>query len=234
MAGTSVGERLEQVKSRVRSACAAHGRDPASVHVLAVSKLHDIHAIRAAYDHGQRDFAENYAQEALGKLDQLASLPVAWHFIGRIQTNKLKLLANRFAVIHSVDRLEVAEKLNALTRERQDIFLQFNVAAESSKGGADEAGLRALAAAVVSQCPRLRLRGVMVMPPLDQPARPFFARARELTAEIRATFDASSAVAHPFDELSMGTSADFEDAIAEGATWIRIGTDIFGPREEKT
>lgn len=229
MAGTSVADRLQKIRSRINEACVACGRDPASVRVLAVSKLHSLHAIREAYDEGQKDFAENYVQEAIEKLDQLDSLPVRWHFIGRLQTNKIKYIGNRFEIVHSVDRAPVADQLERVsTRRRQDIFLQYNVGGEDSKGGASEAGVRDLLAHVVAKCPALRVLGLMVMPPLgDGRAREHFANARRLLETLRAE-------GHPLDQLSMGTSADFEDAIKEGATWIRIGTEIFGAREEKT
>lgn len=229
MAGTSVADRLQKVKKKIAEACVACGRAPKSVNLLAVSKLHSRHAIREAYDEGQKDFAENYVQEAVEKLDQLESLPVRWHFIGRLQTNKIKYIGGRFAAIHSVDRVSVADGLERVsTRKRQDIFIQFNVASEEAKGGADEAGVRDLLAHVVAKCPNLRVLGLMVMPPLgDGRAREHFAQARRLLESLKAD-------GHPLDQLSMGTSADFEDAIKEGATWIRIGTEIFGAREEKT
>jgi hypothetical protein len=231
MDGSSVGARLKNLRLRVQEACVASGRAPESVRILAVSKLHSRAAIRAAYDEGQRDFAENYVQEAVDKLDQLASLPVRWHFIGRIQSNKVKFLGGRrFAAIHSVDRVSVAEALNRVAHPDggQDIFLQFNAAGEASKGGGDERVIEELAQFVNEKCPRLRVLGLMCMPPLDQPARPFFAQTRALQARLKTKFPTQ-----PLDQLSMGTSADFSEAIAEGATWIRIGSEIFGPREEK-
>jgi pyridoxal phosphate enzyme (YggS family) len=233
MDGPSVGDRLKKLKARVEKACVTAGRDPSSVRILAVSKLQSLGKIREAFEEGQKDFAENYAQEALEKIDQLHSMPVDWHFIGRIQSNKVKMLAGgRFRFIHSVDRESVAEALNKLSmRARQDVFLQFNVAGEASKAGANESGLEQLVKFVAEKCPNLCARGLMVMPPLDSAARGHFRRAREVLAKVRAGLTPQQLSQHPLNDLSMGTSADFEDAILEGATWIRVGTDIFGARE---
>lgn len=220
MAGTSVGERLQKINSRIASACGRAGRKPESVRVLAVSKLQSIAKIREAYECGQKFFAENYFQEAKAKQEQLVNLPLEWHFIGRIQSNKAKLIAGRFALIHSVDRVAIVEAL-AKTGVAQDILLQYNVAGEASKGGAAEEELESMLAA--ARGTKLRVRGLMVMPPLTQNAdanRPLFKSAY---AKARAL---------GLDELSMGTSQDFEVAVEEGATWIRIGTDVFGPREK--
>lgn len=240
MAGLSVADRLKKLDMRVRAACEACGRDPASVNVLAVSKLQPLNAVREAYDCGLRDFAENYVQEAVEKLGQLESLPVRWHFIGRIQSNKAKALGGgRFAVIHSVDRESIAEALNKAAggggsdSKRQDIFLQYNVAGEATKGGAGVDSIESLARFVVSNCPRLRVLGLMAMPPLDEDPTPHFRATREMLRKLNAALSAEERAVHPFDQLSMGTTADFEKAIPEGATWIRIGTDIFGPREEQ-
>lgn len=234
MDGPSVEERLKQLRHRVHEACKKYSRDPETVHILTVSKFQPITKIRAAYECGQRDFAENYVQEALEKLEQLASLPVRWHFIGRIQSNKIKYLNERFAVIHSVDRIAVAEHLNRRRQNgRQQIFIQFNIAGESSKGGAiGDQELRSLAEFVIKKCPRLSLLGIMVMPPLDATdPRHYFRQAKELLERIRGELSSEELKQHPMNQLSMGTSHDFEDAIAEGATWIRIGTDAFGPRD---
>ncbi|NJL24645.1 MAG: YggS family pyridoxal phosphate-dependent enzyme [Calothrix sp. SM1_5_4] len=237
MVGPSVGERLNRIRLRMAEACARSGRDPASVRILAVSKLQGLGKIREAYEAGQVDFAENYVQEAVDKLEQLYSLPVNWHFIGRIQSNKVKFLKDRFYAIHSIERLSVAEHLNRLTaRPPQRVFLQFNVGAESSKAGADESELENLLGGVISSCPGLSVQGLMVMPPQHEDpelSRPYFIRAREVLRRLREGLGAGHARLHPLDQLSMGTSGDFEVAIEEGATWVRIGTDVFGPREER-
>lgn len=232
MAGASVGQRLAQINSRIESAARRAGRAPESVRLLAVSKLKPVADLREAWDAGQRDFGENYAQEAAAKIDAWTDLPgvtpVAWHFIGRLQSNKVRQIANRFAFVHSVDRLDIALRLDRATVSRQDIFIQYNVADEASKGGVDAAELSRLVERVCAECPRLRVCGLMVMPPLsDDPeaTRPHFRRARETLASLRARL-----TTHPLDQLSMGTSGDFEVAIEEGATWVRIGTDVFGPR----
>jgi pyridoxal phosphate enzyme (YggS family) len=237
MDGQSVAERVKHLHERVRAACDRAGRDVNDVHILAVSKFHSLHRVREAYHEGLRDFAENYAQEALTKIEQLENLPVHWHFIGRIQSNKVKFLAGRFAAIHSVDRLSVARELDRVSASAgrvQDIFLQANIAGESQKGGADASDLRKLTREILGLS-HLRMLGLMVMPPFadnSEDMRPHFARARVLLGELREELQGEWAGRHPLDQLSMGTTQDFEVAIEEGATWIRIGTDIFGPREE--
>lgn len=218
----SVADRLKKLKARIDDASKAAGRQRDSVKLLAVSKLQDSGKIREAYSCGQTDFAENYVQEAIAKQAELGDLPLRWHFIGRIQSNKVKSLAGRFAVIHSVDRLSVLEALDRASTGVQEIYLQFNVAGESSKGGAaDERALEDLLTAA-KKCANLRVLGLMVMPPLEasvEESRGYFRRARELATRLG------------LKELSMGTSHDFVQAIAEGATIIRVGTDVFGPRE---
>jgi PLP dependent protein len=234
MAGPSVAERLQNLKQRIEAACAKSGRKPDSVRLLAVSKLHSASSIRDAFAAGQTDFAENYIQEAAGKRAELADLPaLRWHFIGRIQSNKVKLLAGKFFAIHSVDRPLIAEALNraaAALGQVQDIFLQINIADEASKGGASTGDFEHLLTSA-EKCANLRVMGLMVMPPLfddAEKARPLFAQARKILESKREKL----AERHPFNELSMGTSHDFSAAIAEGATWVRIGSEVFGPREE--
>lgn len=216
----SVGDRLNKINQRIENACKKAGRDPRSVRLLAVSKLQSLAKIREAFECGQRDFAENYFQEASTKQNQLANLPIDWHFVGRIQSNKAKLLAGKFKLIHSVDRLSVIDAL-AKSNIAQEILLQFNVALEESKGGATEGELEKMLEH--AETTKLKVRGLMVMPPFTNNAedvRPFFKRARECAQALG------------LGELSMGTTQDFEVAIEEGATWIRIGTDVFGPREK--
>jgi len=220
MAGMSVGDRLKKINQRIANACTRAGRDPRSVRLLAVSKLQPLTKIREAYEGGQKDFAENYLQEAALKQEQLANLPVDWHYIGRIQSNKAKLLPGKFKLIHSVDRLSIIDAL-AKPRIPQEILLQFNVAGEETKGGAAEQELEKML--LHADATKLKVRGLMVMPPFTEnpeEVRPFFKRARECAAALG------------LSELSMGTTQDFEVAIEEGATWIRIGTDVFGPREK--
>lgn len=235
MAGPSIGVRLKKLEHRVAAACERSGRALSSVQVLAVSKKQTQHSVRAAVDCGQSDFAENYVQEAIEKVAAAADLKVRWHFIGRIQANKAKLLVGKFAAIHSVDRGEILQRLNqtcVVQKLTQNIFLQFNVAAEPSKGGVTELELTNLCAEALA-CSHLRVLGLMVMPPLrvnSAASRGDFAHARKVLKRLRESHS-SSLTLHPLDQLSMGTSQDFEVAIEEGATWIRVGTDIFGPRE---
>lgn len=228
-----IASRLKILRSRIDEACSTAGRDPATVSLLAVSKLHSAALIKEAFQAGQILFAENYVQEAVDKMEELANLKLSWHFIGRIQSNKVKFLGGgRFLVIQSVDRASIASALHRLVPEgqTQDIFLQFNVAAESTKGGIiDELDLENLFTFVVDECPSLRVLGLMVMPPLDQPPRPHFAKARELLKRLRRSPRLGT---HPMNQLSMGTSADFTEAILEGSTCVRIGTEIFGQRGE--
>lgn len=234
MDGKSIGSRLEKVKKRIEQSEQRANRPPGSARLLAVSKGQPIAKIQSAYESGQTDFAENYAQEAAEKLEQLENLPAAWHFIGRIQSNKIKQLAGKFAYIHSVDRIEIAEALDAASSQRpQKIFAQFNVAGEAQKGGAGEDELRQLVEKIVS-FKNLRLQGLMVMPPFTEDAeatRPHFHRARRMLWELRADLNPALKALHPMDQLSMGTSQDFEVAVEEGATWVRIGSEIFGSRE---
>ncbi len=216
----SVGERLKNLNSRIACACERAGRKPGSVRLLAVSKLQSLAKIREAYEHGQRYFAENYQQEAAVKQEQLASLPVEWHFIGRIQSNKAKLLAGKFSLIHSVDRVSIVEAL-AKTQIAQNILLQYNVAGEASKGGAAEDELEKMLRA--AEGTKLKVGGLMVMPPFVENAEENRAHFQSAARKLRAL---------GLTELSMGTTQDFEVAIEEGATWVRVGTDVFGPREK--
>ncbi|NJM09659.1 MAG: YggS family pyridoxal phosphate-dependent enzyme [Bdellovibrionaceae bacterium] len=233
----SVAESLKKIEERIQAACARSGRIRASVRLLAVSKLQPPEKIREAYALGLRDFAENYAQEALDKQELLIGLSEArWHFIGRIQSNKAKMIAGRFALVHSVDSVKIADFFNRQPlSEPQDILLQFNVANEASKGGAGESALFELASLAVQHA-NIRVRGLMVMPPLTadaEAARPFFKRAREVLRELRDKLGPEVLTRHPLNELSMGTTQDFEVAIEEGATWIRLGESVFGVRSER-
>ncbi len=234
MTGLSVGERLKIVNENIRIRCQRANRNPESVKILAVSKGQGLAKIRDAFECGLRDFAENYVQEALGKIEQLENLPVNWHFIGRLQSNKVKQVVGRFAKIHSIDRPELVTAVEKhADHGPQEIFLQFNVAGETTKGGADKTGIRALVERFAPSR-RIRMMGLMVMPPFtDDPetTRPYFREARQLLDELREKMNKDDLVAHPMNELSMGTSQDYGVAIEEGATWIRIGSEIFGPRE---
>lgn len=221
---------LEGVRLRIQESGREYARVPGSVQLLAVSKTQGIDAVRTAYEAGQRHFAENYLQEALTKMDALADLAIIWHFIGPIQSNKTRALAERFDWVHTVDREKIATRLNEqrpADKMPLNVLLQVNVSAEPSKAGVALADLPALAAAV-AMLPRLRLRGLMAIP---APAAAFDEqrKAFRLLATARAQLQA---LGHAdCQELSMGMSQDFEAAIAEGATMVRIGTDIFGQRQ---
>ncbi len=201
-------------------------RDPASVGLLAVSKTQPAAAIRDAFAAGLRDFGENYLQEALDKQAELDDLPLTWHFIGPIQSNKTKAIAEHFDWVHSVDRLKIAQRLSdqrPATLPPLNVCLQVNVSGEASKSGCAPQEVQQLARAITA-LPRLRLRGLMCIPaPSEDPAeqRAAFARLRQLRDEL----------ALDLDTLSMGMSQDLEAAIAEGATWVRIGTALFGARD---
>lgn len=218
-------ERLQAVASRVAAAALAAGRRADDIRIVAVSKTFAPDRIREAFAAGQRDFGENYVQEAVAKMDSLGDLPITWHFIGPIQSNKTRILAERFHWVHSVDRLRIAERLSAqrpVQLPALEICLQVNVSGEESKSGVAPAEVTPLAAAV-AQLPGLRLRGLMAIPePTDDPAlqRHRFAALRQLRDSTGLTLDT----------LSMGMSDDLESAIAEGATIVRVGRAIFGDR----
>lgn len=223
---STIHDNIAKVRTRIREAAQACGRDPQTVRLLAVSKTKPAAELRAACACGQRDFGENYLQEALAKQAELADLELTWHFIGPIQSNKTKPLAEHFAWVHSVDRLKIAERLSAQRPAHLpalNICLQVNVSGEASKSGCTPAELPALAAAVAA-LPNLRLRGLMAIPEptADVSAqRAAFARLRQLRDSLP----------QPLDTLSMGMSDDLEAAIAEGATWVRVGSALFGARD---
>ena len=223
---STIAENIAKVGERIREAAQASGRDLDGIGLLAVSKTKPAAAVHEAFAAGVRDFGENYLQEALDKQAELSELPLIWHFIGPIQSNKTKPIAEHFAWVHSVDRLKIAQRLSEQRPTGLpplNICLQVNVSAEASKSGCAPAELAALALAV-SQLPNLRLRGLMAIPePTDDVAaqRAAFARLRELRDGLPL----------PLDTLSMGMSHDLDAAIAEGATWVRIGTALFGARD---
>ena len=219
---------VNHVRSRIRQAAEAAGRDPAEVTLVAVTKAQTAETIRLAATAGVTDFGENYLQEATAKMDQLADLVLRWHFIGGIQSNKTRAIAERFDWVHSLDRLSIARRLSEqrpFHAPPLNLCIQVELVPEPNKGGIapGEVGLLAAAAA---ELPRLRLRGLMCGPPPQTDAmstRAVFARLRTLLEELNAS-------GHKLDTLSMGMSGDFESAIAEGATVVRIGTALFGSR----
>ncbi len=223
---STIAENIAKVGARIREAAQASQRNFADIGLLAVSKTKPADAIREAHAVGVRDFGENYLQEALEKQTQLADLPLIWHFIGPIQSNKTRPIAEHFDWVHSVDRLKIAQRLSEQRPAHLpalNICLQVNVSGEQSKSGCSPEELTALARAVVA-LPNLRLRGLMAIPePTDDVAAQHaaFARLRQLRDEL----------ALNLDTLSMGMSHDLEAAIAEGATWVRIGTALFGARD---
>ena len=219
---------MNHVRSRINQAAQAAGRDPASVTLVAVTKAKPAESVRAAATAGVTDFGENYLQEAVGKMDELGPLPVHWHFIGAVQSNKTRAIAERFEWVHSVDRLSIARRLSEqrpFHAPPLNVCIQVALVPEPTKGGIEPAGLPELARHGPS-CRGVRLRGLMCIPP-PQPdvrsERAVFSRLRSLLEELNAT-------GLELDTLSMGMSADFESAIAEGATHVRIGTAIFGSR----
>jgi pyridoxal phosphate enzyme (YggS family) len=228
----SIGSNLQEVKGRITRACAAAGRDENSVTLLAVSKTFGVEAVRAAHAAGQRDFGENYVQEALAKIEALADLrtQLQWHLIGPLQSNKTRVVAEAFDWVHAVDRLKIAERL---AEQRPSwlpplqLCLQVNISGEDSKSGVAPAEVPALAAAVAAlPRERVQLRGLMAIP--EPAATPQAQHAPH--AALRALLQALNAQGLQLDTLSMGMSADLEAAVAEGATLVRVGSAIFGSR----
>ena len=223
---STIADNIGLVSQRIRAAADAVQRDASSIHLLAVSKTKPAQAVREAYAAGMRDFGENYLQEALGKQAELTDLPLSWHFIGPIQSNKTRAIAENFAWVHSVDRLKIAQRLSEqrpADLPPLNICIQVNVSGEASKSGCTPADLPALANAI-SALPRVKLRGLMAIPePTDDRAAQdaAFATVRDLQAGLNLALDT----------LSMGMSHDLESAIAQGATWVRIGTALFGARD---
>jgi pyridoxal phosphate enzyme (YggS family) len=223
-------ESVQVVQNRIAEAARAARRSVDSVTLLAVSKGQSSAAIDSAARAGIEHFGENFVQESLPKLQALAGLELTWHFIGRLQANKTRPVAERFAWVHTVDRLRIAERLSEqrpFHAPPLNVCLQLHVGGEASKGGLEAADIPALARQVAA-LPRLRLRGLMSMPPAENDV----SRQRQWFHETRQVFDYLNEHGMGLDTLSMGTSADFEAAIAEGATIVRIGTAIFGPREK--
>jgi len=226
----NIKHNLEHVRSLIAAACVRCGRDPASVRLVAVSKTKPAAMINEAAAAGQVVFGENYVQEFVDKLEQVTA-PVEWHFIGGLQSNKVKYLRGKVAMIHSVDRLSLAEEIDrqwGKIDRKIDLLLEVNLGEEDSKSGTTEAKLIELVRQVAA-LPHVRIRGLMALPPwLDDPeaVRPYFRRLRELAENIARLQISGVAM----DELSMGMSNDFEVAIEEGATLVRVGTAIFGAR----
>ena len=223
---STIADNIAEVEARIRAAALAVQRDVTSIHLLAVSKTKPAAALREAYAAGIRDFGENYLQEARAKQVELTDLPLSWHFIGPIQSNKTREIAEHFAWVHSVDRLKIAQRLSEqrpADLPPLNICIQVNVSGEASKSGCTPEDLPALAAAIQA-LPRLTLRGLMAIPePTEVRAEQdaAFAKVRSLQQSLNMGLDT----------LSMGMSHDLESAIAQGATWVRIGTALFGARD---
>lgn len=223
-----VAAALQAVHTRVRAAEERFGRVPGSVALLAVSKTRPPEDLRAAFVEGQRAFGENYVSEALGKMASLGDLAIEWHFIGPVQSNKTRPIAERFAWVHSVDREKVARRLaehRPMGLPPLQVCVEVNVSGEESKSGVAPGELPALARTVAA-LPRLRLRGLMAVPAPEED----FELQRRAFRRLRELFEGLRGEGLPLDTLSMGMSGDLEAAVAEGATLVRVGTAIFGPR----
>ena len=226
---TSVSANLAQVRKRIELACQAVGRASDTVKLLAVSKTMPAQAVREAYAAGQLAFGENYIQEGVDKIAALGDLPLEWHCIGPIQSNKTKLVAENFAWVHSIDRLKIAERLSAQRPAHLtplQVCLQVNVDGGSNKSGVAPEDLLALAQDV-AKLPHLQLRGIMTIP---EPAETE-AEARAVHQQAKRLFDHLKTAGLTLDTLSMGMTADLEAAVAEGSTCVRVGTAIFGARQ---
>jgi pyridoxal phosphate enzyme (YggS family) len=225
----SIDAKLQQVRQRIALACAAAQRDVRSVTLLAVSKTFPVTDLREAFDAGQRAFGENYVQEVLDKIDALAALPIEWHLIGPLQSNKTRVVAERFHWVHSVDRLKIAQRLSQqrpVQLPSLNVCLEVNISGEPSKSGLALEEVADVAHAVAA-LPRLRLRGLMAIP---EPVADFETQ-REPHRRLRELFERLQRSGLALDTLSIGMSADLEAAIAEGATIVRVGSAIFGPRD---
>jgi pyridoxal phosphate enzyme (YggS family) len=230
-----IANNLAAVRERIAAAAVAAGRRPDDVRLLAVSKTFNADHVRAAWAAGQRDFGENKVQEALQKRAETAELEIRWHLIGHLQSNKAKKAAPAFAAIHSIDSVDLLRRVDAAAADAgkaPDLYIQVDFAGESTKFGAPEADVPDIARAAL-ECRAARLKGLMLLPPWfddAEQARPYFRRLRELRQRlVEDGIDESR-----LRELSMGMSHDFEVAIQEGATLVRVGTAIFGKRIVRT
>jgi PLP dependent protein len=225
-------QRLEQIKERIRLAAESCSRDPASIRLVAVSKTVPVETVREAIEAGATILGENYVQEAREKFDALIHYPASWHFIGHLQSNKAKYAVRLFDLIHSVDSLKLARALDKEAKKAdkiQAILVQVNISGEGTKSGISASETPELLSQI-SRLENLSIKGLMTMPPyFYQPKKvqPFFAALRELRDRLQEKTLSNVSM----DELSMGMSGDFEVAIEEGATLVRIGTAIFGERK---
>lgn len=225
---------LDQVRSKIAAAAERAGRNPSDVTLIAVSKTFGEPHLREAYAAGQRDFGENKVQEALQKIAATADTPgIRWHLIGHLQTNKARKAAGSFACVHTVDSIDLLRRLDAAAAEQRaspDVLIQVDLAGETTKFGASEDQVEVIAREAID-ARAVRLSGLMLMPPWSanqEETRPWFVRLRDLRDRLAATDIPASALRH----LSMGMSHDFEAAVEEGATLVRVGTAIFGARTQ--
>ncbi len=228
---TQLKDRLDKVRSEVRSSLLAAGRSAEDTKILAVSKQQPTTAIKTLFEMGQKDFGENYAQDAIEKMENLKRYNLRWHFIGQVQSNKTRIIAERFQWVHTIDRIKIAARLN---RQRPantsplKVCIQVNQSGYRDKSGVDESKIIELAHAVM-EMPALKLRGLMTLPPVSSTTEDkalFFERLKEIKQQL-----VQDGIL--LDTLSMGMSADMKTAIAHGSTIVRIGTAIFGPRPRK-
>lgn len=238
---SQIQNQYENVLSRLQKAAEESGRNPQSVHLLVVTKGQSAERIQAAYKAGARLFGENYPEETEEKIPQLLNLPgIEFHMIGHLQSRKVKIVAEHFCYMHSIDRVSIAEKLNRemqTVNRRLSILLEMNVGGEESKQGFpawDHFMWDNLVEQIkqLTQYSGLQIKGLMTMPPLSlnpEETRPYFEKLRDLRDFLTKQFPGQT-----WQELSMGTSADYEIAIQEGATFIRVGSAIMGPRPSKT
>jgi len=225
---TEITTQLIDVKQRIRDAASTYGRDPDSIQLLAISKTRPSSDIEAAYRSGQRAFGENYLQDALPKIEALAHLEIEWHFIGAIQSNKTADIARHFSWVHTLEREKIARRLNDQRPAELpplNVFIQVNISGEASKSGIKPTEVASLAA-IIAELPNINLRGLMAIP---SPETTFEAQS----SNFKALFGLQTQLIEQgfqLDNLSIGMSNDLEAAVAEGATWLRIGSAIFGQR----
>lgn len=227
---STIASNLQAVHARIAAAAQAAGRDPGDIALLAVSKTFAAGEVRAAHAAGQREFGENYVQEATAKIVELSALPLVWHFIGPIQSNKTRAIAEQFDWVHTIAREKIAQRLaeaRPVDRDPLEVCLQVNLGGEQSKSGVAPEEVRPLAEAVRA-LPRLRLRGLMAIPE----AGGDISQQRRRFAGLRLLLEQLNAAGFGLDTLSMGMSQDLEAAVMEGATIVRIGTAIFGERKQ--
>lgn len=226
---TTIALNLQAVRECIERAASRHGRAASEIALLAVSKTCPPSYIEEAFNAGQKAFGESYAQEGVKKITALAHLDLQWHFIGPVQSNKTRLVAEQFQWVHGIERERIAQRLSAARPDNLqplDVCIQVNVSGEGSKSGVAPGEERHLAD-VITSLPRLRLRGLMAIPEPTRDTR----LQRKRYALLRELQEALIRLGHPLDTLSMGMSDDLDAAIAEGATLVRVGTAIFGPRE---